>query len=90
MTTPTIEIEPKDILFDKATLRLLTAYKGKYILWPDARYGPEGYRWALLSWQDDGMGIKTHGASFSLKGAAQGIYDNEQLRQEIAREVVVD
>lgn len=83
MTTTTINIEPRVFAFDKFSLRLLTAFKGQYIFWPDERYGPEGYRWSLRSWKDDGMGIKTHGAAFSLQGAAEAVLQNHTLRQEI-------
>lgn len=79
----TVTIEPKVFEYDKFSLRLLTMLKAKYILWREPRYGPEGFRWALRSWQDDGVGLKTHGAAFSLQGAARAVYENHCQREEL-------
>ncbi len=86
MTKQTFEITPKVFEFDKFNLRLLTMFKGKYILWPDKRYGPKGYRWALRSWSDNDMGIPTHGGAFSLEDAARGVVENKMFRDQIKEE----
>jgi hypothetical protein len=82
----TLTIDSKVFEFDKFDLRLLTMFKSKYILWPDARYGPKGYRWAYRVWHDDDMGTPTHGAAYTIEDAARAVARNYELRQEIAGE----
>lgn len=82
MVEVTLKLEWRDILFkDELSIRMLTMFDGKYILWPDRP--PGRMRWALARWKDDGFGTPTHGAEATLEDAARAVANNEALRKEI-------
>lgn len=80
----TAKIERSEIIFKDGEdpVKVLTMFKESYMLWPDPRMGPDGFRWSRRHWHDDGMGMPTHGAEYSLQAASQAIVENERLWQD--------
>jgi len=60
----------------KGSVAILVTEDGKYHVWR-ARDGR--VRWALAEWPDDGWGVKNYGASWTVRGAIEGIQGHREL-----------
>jgi len=54
-------------------------YEGRYRIWHDGHT----YRWSLISWPDDGIGVPNHGGSPSKLGAMAACRKHRKLREDI-------
>ena len=52
----------------------------QYHIWVDLQ---GFYRWALVSWPDDGMGIQCHGKGMTLGKAVSACQRNDKFRSEV-------
>jgi len=60
----------------KGSVVILMTEDGKYHVW---RGWNGRVRWALAEWPDDGWGVKNYGASWTVRGAIQGIAAHREL-----------
>ncbi len=51
----------------------------QYQIWVDLQ---DFHRWALVSWADDGMGIKCHGKEMTLEKAVIACQKNDEFRSK--------
>ena len=55
-----------------------------YQIWRDNMALRPPWRWAILSWPDDGFGIAGHGGAMTLKKAFTAARENRALRDLVA------
>lgn len=60
---------------------LCTVLAGRYLVRFDALACR--FRWALAAYPDDGVGVRTHGASPTLRGAIRECIENDRERRAL-------